>query len=464
MGARAIVDLEGLSFEGGYPTMETVARLYDQLDLQRAAQAYLEFMPAMSMQAVLDMHARDYRVSEAGGVIVYTEPGVGRSKDIGLTYNTESMYASTCIDLALTGPALIEVPPNVLGVINDGFMRFVADLGNAGADKGAGGRYLLLPPGYDGPVPEGYFVYRSETLRNWVMVRGAEKATGRGEAALAYYGQHFRISPLDGRAHQPRVVSASASPSDSTHARDFTYFERLDRMVQEEPTSAFTAEQLGLLYALGIVKGRAFAPDDRMRRILAEGVKLGDGMAKAITFASRDPEAHVYPDRQWERIFIGGYKFERDGARLLDARTLFHYAVIVVTPAMEAEMVGVGSQYLTTYRDADGAWLDGGKAYRLRLPAGIPVNNFWSVTVYDAETRSLLQNGEPKPSISSFDGPQGNADGSVELLFGPEAPAEGLANWIRTVPGRGWFPYIRLYGPLEPFFDRSWRPDDIVQV
>jgi hypothetical protein len=459
-----IGNLDELKFEGGYPTAETIQKLYDQLDLQRAAQAYLDFIPAMSMQALLDMHPRDHGVSETGGVIVYTEPGEGRSKDIGLTYNTESMYASASVDLRQTGPAVIEVPPNVLGVINDGFMRYVADLGNAGLDRGRGGKYLLLPPGYEGEVPEGYFVFRSSFYRNWVMVRGFEKDTGRGEAALAYYKEHFKVYPLGEGAHQPSVVSASFTASDSTHPRDIRYFERLHRMVQYEPVSAFTPEQLGLLHALGIVKKAPFRPDERMRRILSDGVRLGDGMAKAIMFASRDPEVRVYPDRHWERVFIGGYTFERDGARLLDARTLWHYGAIVVTPAMEAKMVGVGSQYLGTYKDASGAYLDGGQDYHLRLPAGIPAKNFWSVTVYDAETRSLLQNGRPKPSISTYDQPAVNPNGSVDIYFGPAAPEGKAKNWIQTVPGRGHFVWIRLYGPLEPLFEQTWRPDDIVKV
>ena len=367
-----IGNLDDLKFEGGYPTAETIQKLYDQLDLQRAAQAYLDFMPAMSMQALLDMHPRDHGVSETGGMIVYTEPGEGRSKDIGLTYNTESMYASASVDLKQTGPAVIEVPPKVLGVINDGFFLYLADLGNAGLDRGQGGKYLLLPPGYEGDVPEGYFVFRSSTYRNWVMVRGFEQDTGRGEAALAYYKEHFKVYPLGEGEHQPSVVSASFTASDSTHPRDIRYFERLHQMVQYEPVSAFTPEQLGLLHALGIVKGAPFQPDERMRRILSDGVRLGDGMAKAIMFASRDPEAQVYPDRRWERVFIGGYKFERDGARLLDARTLCHYGAIVVTPAMEAKMVGVGSQYLTTYKDASGAYLDGGQTIACGCRPGFP--------------------------------------------------------------------------------------------
>ena len=459
-----ISNLDDLKYEGGYPTAETIQKLYDQLAVQRASQAYLDFIPAMSMQAVLDAHRRDYGVSETGGTIVYAEPGEGKSIAIGLTYNTESIYASLCLDLKQTGPAVIEVPPMVLGVIDDGFMRFVADLGNAGPDRGQGGKYLLLPPGYEGEVPDGYFVFRSSTYRNWVMVRGLEQITGRGEAALAYYQEHFKVHPLGEGVYQPSVVSASFKPGNTTHPRDIRYFELLDKMIQYEPLSAFTPEELGLLHALGIVKGAKFQPDERMQRILADGVKLGDGMAKAIAFANRDPQARVYPDRHWERIFIGGYKFERDGARLLDARTLFHYTAIVVTPAMEAQMVGVGSQYLATYKDASGAYLDGGQDYRLTLPAGIPAKDFWSLTVYDAETRSLLQNGRPKPSLSTYDQPEVSPDGSVTLYLGPRAPKGKEKNWVQTRPGEGWFTILRLYGALEPWFDKTWRPGEIELV
>ena len=260
-----IGNLDELKFEGGYPAAETIQKLYDQLDLQRAAQAYLDFMPAMSMQAMLDAHPRDYGASETGGMIVYVEPGEGKSIAIGLTYNTESIYASLSLDLKQIGPVVIEVPPKVLGIINDGFMRYVADLGNAGLDRGQGGKYLLLPPGYDGDVPEGYFVFRSSTYRNWVMVRGFEQITGRGDTALAYYREHFKACPLGAGVYEPSVVSASFKESDTTHPRDIRYFERLDRMVQYEPGSAFTAEELGLLRALGIVKGAPFRPDERMR-------------------------------------------------------------------------------------------------------------------------------------------------------------------------------------------------------
>ena len=241
------------------------------------------------MQAVLDAHPRDYGISETGGILVYVEPGEGKVDAIGLTYNTESIYASMSLDLKQTGPAVIEVPQMVLGIINDGFMRFITDLGNAGPDKGQGGKYLLLPPDYDGDVPDGYYAFRSSTFRNWVMVRGFEKVTGHGEAALAYYEEHFKVQPLGEGIHKPGAVSASFKQSNTTHPRDIRYFDLLDKMVQYEPLSAFTPEESGLLQSLGIVKGVEFKPNDRMQRILADGVKLGDGMAKAIAFASRDP-------------------------------------------------------------------------------------------------------------------------------------------------------------------------------
>jgi hypothetical protein len=188
-------------------------------------------------------------------------------------------------------------------------------------------------------------------------------------------------------------------------------------------------------------------------------------MARAIAYQSREAETKVYPDRNWEYIFVGGsHEFMKNGARNLDARILFHFTAICVTPAMVHKMVGAGSQYMAAYVDANGDYLDGGQTYKLHLPPNIPINNFWSVTLYDPGTRSLLQTDQSKPSINSFDEPEKNEDGSYDIYFSPSAPAGKEKNWIQTDPGKGWFTYIRLYGPLEPFFEQTWRPDDIVKV
>ena len=189
----------------------------------------------------------------------------------------------------------------------------------------------------------------------------------------------------------------------------------------------------------------------------------GRGIVRSLVFAPRDPEAYIYPDSTWATAFIGGsHEFLAGGARLLDARAMMHYVGTGITPAMTHAAVGVGSQYTFTARDADGAWLDGGRDYTLTLPAGIPAKTFWAVDIYDPQTRSLLQTDTPYPSIhSQSDGMRFEDNGDLRIAFGPTAPAGNEANWIQTVPGKGWFPILRIYGPLQAWFDKTWRPGEI---
>jgi hypothetical protein len=457
---------DGYEFVGGYPTDATIQKAYDQLDTQRATQAYIDFMPLASQNSIFESSINDYGLTKPGDVGIYTQPGEGKSGAIGLTYNTESIYATVYTDLKTDGPTVIESPPNVLGLVDDGWMRFITDIGNAGPDKGKGGKYLLLPPGYNGEVPEGYFVFECPTYRNWVMVRGFVQDTGTGDDAIAYYKKNFKVYSLaKGPRKDVKYITLSFKGGDTTHPRNISYFNLIDKIVQSESSSAFTPYELGLLKAIGIEKGKPFAPDERMKKMLAEGVKIGDAIAKANAYSHREPTVRIYPDRKYETIFLGGsHEFKDGDTMLLDARTLFHYEAIVVTPAMAREMVGVGSQYLCTYRDAGNNFLMGDHNYKMHLPAGIPAKDFWSVTAYHPDTRSLLQNGQPKPSVSTYDEPRFNEDGSIDIYFGSEAPEGFEKNWVKTIPGEGWFIYIRLYGPLEPFFAQTWKPDDIVKV
>ena len=454
-------------FVGGYPTKATIEKAYQQLDIQRGTQAYIDFMPLASQNALFEGFINDFGMVKPGDIGIYTEFGKGKAECIGLTYNTESIYAAAYTDLKNDGPTVIETPPNVLGMVDDGWMRYVTDIGNAGPDKGKGGKYLLLPPGYEGEVPEGYFVFECPTYRNWIMVRGFMQITGTGDDAIAYYKENLKVYPLTtGQREDVKYINASFVEGNTTHPRDIFYFNLIDKIVQFEPTSAFTTYELGLLKAIGIEKGKEFAPDERMKKMLAEGVKIGDAIAKANAYAHRDKQARIYPDRKYETIFIGGsHEFKDGDAMLLDARTLFHYEAIVITPAMAIKMIGIGSQYLCVYRDAEDNFLMGDHNYKLHLPAGIPAKDFWSATVYHPDTRSLLQNGQDKPSVSTYDEPTYNEDGSIDIYFGPEKAPEGFEkNWIKTIQGEGWFTYIRLYGPLEAYFDKTWKPDDIVKI
>ena len=290
-----------LEFRGGYPTEETVAKAFDQLDVQRATQVYLEFMALASQNSIFEAHIRDYGWKTPSDIQIYIEPGAGKVGAIGLTYNTESIYATAHTDLLRDGPTVVETPPNVLGIVDDGFMRWLTDIGNAGPDKGKGGKYLILPPGYDGEVPEGYFVVRATTYRNWVMVRGFVEDTGTGQKALSYYRERFKIYPLaSGPRADAQYTSMSFAGGDTTHPRDIRYFELLHQIVDYEPASAFTPYQLGLLRALGIEKGKPFAPDARLRGLLEEGVRkrlVLTRLADLLGVAIADIEAAM-PRRQ----------------------------------------------------------------------------------------------------------------------------------------------------------------------
>ena len=266
---------------------------------------------------------------------------------------------------------------------------------------------------------------------------------------------------------------------------DFSAFELLDGVVQQEPATALDAELMGSLAAIGIVKGKPFAPDARMKKILTETLNIANATARGLLMNARDPAWYYYPNSAWMNfLFISGSEFETPipmitkegvkpfpptGYRTLDARSAFFYGVTGITPAMAMRLPGIGSQYLFAMLDSDKQYFDGAKTYKVTLPKGIPEANFWSFTLYDNQTRSMLDTPQryPRAGSQSFPSPaaEAAADGSTTIYFGPKQPA-GVkrGNWIQTVPEKGWFTILRLYSPLEPFFDKSWRPSEIEAV
>jgi hypothetical protein len=352
----------------------------------------------------------------------------------------------------------------MLGFINDFWCRYVTDVGRAGRDKGNGGKYLLLPPGYSGDVPEGYFVTQSPTYGNFVWLRGFIKNGDLG-ATVENMKKYFHIYPLTMAANPPQMnfVNMSGQYFNAIPANDASFFDEITQVVQEEPLEAVDPEIRGLLAAIGIQKGKPFAPDERMKSILADAAAVGNATARAIFFDTRDPDACLYPNSDWKMAFIGSdYKFSPDGVLNPDARTRYYYGATGVTPAMMVKMVGIGSQYAMAERDAMGKYLDGAKNYRLHLPPNLPAKDFWSLIVYDPQTRSLLQTDQQFPSAGNQrKGIVINSDSSVDVYFGPEPPPGKENNWIQTIPGKGWWVILRLYGPLEPWFDKTWRPGEI---
>ena len=448
-----------LSFFDGLPDEKTVQTVFDNLDFQRAVQAFLTALPAASLFAT----RTGIRGFGPDNQTMLITESLMDSRTLILTANTETVYAIGWLDTH-GGPLVIDVPPHMLGFIDDFWERYVGDVGNAGPDKGKGGKYLLLPPGYAGDVPEGYFVLRSRTYGNVLGVR-AFVVGGNVHAAADSVKDHLCVYPL-AEAAEPsamRLVDISGVAFNTIHANDASFFDEVVPVVQEEPLEATDPEIRGLLASIGIRKDKPFAPDDRMRRILAEAAAVGNATARALVFSTRNQSAFDYPNSAWQMVWIGNdYQFSPGGVLDLDARSLFFYMGLGISPAMAAKMVGIGSQYAMAYRDAAGQYLDGSKSYRLHLPGPIPAKDFWSVVVYDPQTRSMLQTDQRFPSLSSQKPDLAtNPDTSADVYFGPVPPIGEESNWIETIPGKGYFVGLRLYGPLEPWFDKSWRPGEI---
>lgn len=276
----------------------------------------------------------------------------------------------------------------------------------------------------------------------------------------------FRVYPLSQKDNPPKMnfINVSGKYHNTIHRMDYGIWEEINDVVQAEPTDVEDPEILGLLASIGIKKGQPFNPDARMKKILKEAADVGALTVRTLASRPRGTAWYFFPgERTWNTPFPGGsHEFLSDGARLLDARSYFHFYATGITPAMTAKMVGKGSQYAVAYLDADGNAFDGGKTYKVHLPSNVPAKDFWSFTLYDNQTRAELQTDQQFPGRASLDkGVIQNADGSYDIYFGPEAPKGKKGNWIQTVPGKGWNMLFRLYGPLQPWFDKTWRPGEI---
>jgi hypothetical protein len=489
-----------LEFRDGAPSEETAALLYDHLDHVNGVQAFLRAIPGASLVAL----RRGFQSvgAEDNTFLMFSE--LMDSASVFLTGNCDTVYFWGFVDLS-DGPIVIDVPSveapsGILGTIDDMWFQWVTDIGLPGPDRGEGGKYLLVGPGYDGPLPDsGFHVFHARTTRVTVIGR-AFMIDNDPTVPVEAIRNGFRLSPYvpgaQGTAvasflagHAPlgaakpapetRFVEASGLAFNTVFPNDYGFWETIDELVQQEPPEAGDPELLGLLASVGIVHGKPFEPDERMRKILEDAAVVGNATARTVTFAARAEEGFAfYPDSEWcSALFVGGYQFldpppkitldgpvmaPSDGARKLDSRANFFYMATGATPAMCMRLTGIGSQYIYAMRDSDGNYFDGGRNYRLTLPADIPESRFWSLIPYDRQTRSMLQTDQHLPDLGSQSGTvETNPDGSIDIYFGPTAPDGKTNNWLQTVPGKGWWPILRLYSPLQPFFDKSWRPSEI---
>ncbi|MEM6932791.1 MAG: DUF1254 domain-containing protein [Pseudomonadota bacterium] len=458
-----------LKFIDGAPLPETAKMTYDYLDRMRGVDAFLKGIPAASLHMLIE-GPRTLGAEEAHQVVIMDE--LLQPASLFLTANSSTMYFFPILDLERDGPTVVEAPSDVIGAFNDAYFRYIGDVGRAGPDKGKGGMYLILPPGYEGEEPEGYFILRSPSYRVWTFMRG-NIANGL-EAAAKHIKGSLRVYPLSKAENPPEMefISGSGVSFNTVHANDFQFYEELNAVVQKEPIDFLDPETRGLFASIGIEKGKPFEPDDRMRAILEDAVAIGNAAARSILWYPREDMnldgVRIYPDRGWLTAFINKNVFfdGPDGFTMnTDARVTFHYPFTAVTPAMANPKPGSGSDYGIAFLDADEQPFDGSKTYKMTLPKDVPVNNFWSVTLYDSQTRSMLQTDQPLPALDSIQGkPNMNEDGSIDLYFAPEAPEGQEANWVQSIPGKSWFTIFRVYGPLEPWFEQTWKPSDISVV
>ncbi len=463
-------DVAEYTFSQGFPTGETAEGIYWNSDLRRAVEAYKIFLPTLATEAVIQqMVAAGARPNEIGIVMAQ-----GPKQQFAAT-NSDTPYSLTTLDLKQAGPMVIEMPPNqlLIGLVNDHNMRWITDTGSIGPEKGKGGKHLILPPGYKGDIPEGYYVSKSKT---WRLVPAIRTVPLDGDVQKAIEAVHgIKVYPLSkaGEPVEHRYI-------DVTHKRlplplldwegTLEYWRQLHAIIQYEYPQPEYRYTMGALAELGIEKGKPFDPGPEKEKLLKKAAKIAHAELSASLYANRRPSRIAWEGQQWESIPVGTMHlptgdFGTASAIDLDAYDQYFFFGWGTSSAIGRQEVGGGSIYFTTFKDISGRYLDGSKSYKMTIPGPIPADLFWSTTVYDAETRCLIESPLDRAAVRShLDQPRANSDGSYDIYFGPEAPAGMESNWVQTIPGKGWFPMVRLYGPQKAAFDGSWKLTDIVEL
>jgi len=430
---------------------------------RRAIEAVIWGMPAVNFDLMREALLQAMKGKD-NQVVFYSR--LPSWKNQTLTPNPDSIYIIPFYDTH-DGPVVLEVPPaeggTFVGSIDDLWQVAIEDVGPAGFDKGKGGKYLILPPGCKGSVPEGYFPMPSQTYRGFAILRSMLKSTESNEVATAVaYGKRIKMYPLAQATNPPatQFLDAVDTVFDSTIKYDASFFTTLDRVIQSEPCLARDAALVDQLKTIGIVKGKPFQPDAQTRLLLNEAAREAhlwlDSQCEALFKTTFFPGTHWAVPASPELIKAISEGMNDPNNYPVDARGTSY-----TMGFFSAKHLGAGQFYLMTIRDKNGNRFAGRNTYRLSVPPNAPVNQYWSATLYDRETHALIRDQKWSSRSSQSAGLQRNPNGSVDLFFGPQAPAGKDTNWVPTNAERDFEVLFRLYGPEKSFFDKVWKLPDI---
>ncbi len=434
---------------------------------RRAVEAAIWGMPAVNYQLMLQ-EMLTKTAGKVNEVIYWGKPLDWHNQT--LTPNPDTLYFMTFLSTKDVGPIVIEIPAAVAGAsLNANFVNIwqspLEDAGLLGVDKGKGVKLLMLPPDHEAPVPADYVALRPGTWGSYALIRSNLKSHAAADvAASTAFAKRVKVYPLSQAATPPdtKFTDVKDVDFDSTIRYDASFFEHLNRIVQDEPWLARDRAMIDPLRTLGIEKGKPYAPSADTKKTLDAAIREAHALLAARYDAGLTPffeGTHwTYPAPR-ELLEAAAHDFDEPDRYPIDARGLaYHYAFIGI------KRLGAGQFYMISIKDRAGKNYDGAKTYRLHVPPDAPVEQYWSLTAYDRATHALIKNVSRASRASNAADVQKNADGSVDLYVGPRAPTGKDTNWIPTDPARGFELMVRLYGPTQAFFDKQWKLGDVEEV
>ena len=449
-----------LNYTDGAPTTETYTKVQDFVQVSNAVRVFLSGIPVASIQGLLLGH--ESIGMKPNQTIAISENNLD-ANSLWLTANTTTPYITSEIDVR-EGPVILEIPTPVLGLLDNAAFKYVDRIGVTHADNTAkSGKYFIHHSSWKGDVPEGYIEVVSEGYQHWLLLR-LVSTPDTMKQTITQLKETTKLYPY-GEKDNTEFLDISGVDYNTIHAMDASFYDEVNALVQYEPTSIFDAEWLSLAKDIGIEKGKVFAPDKRMQRILSEAAKIATAEVRSTYFHSKE-EMFRYEDRQWFTPLVSGHEFkDANGVIDSDMRATFHFMATGITPDMVTKTVGAGSDYLLATRDANEKILDGSNHYTVTLPPNAPVDKFWSFMIYDNQTRSMLETDQKSAGLDGLSkGIKKNGDGSITIHFAPKAPKGMENNWVQTIEGKGFNIIFRMYSPTEAWFDHTWKPSDFIQV